>query len=449
MEYNKIIHNYISDRKDEIICNLKELIKKPSVREKSEKDAPFGKNCAAVLDYTEKLYSQNGFKTEKDKQGGYLLSYYGKGNKSIGFFSHSDVVSVNNDWIFTLPFEPIEKDGFIIGRGALDDKAAIIISLYCAKMLKELKIPFNSKLIMFTGSSEETGMEDIDNYLKNHSAPDFSLICDTAFPLYRGNKSGMNCWIKFNSELKDIKNFYGGTAMNITLANAFATVNGEILTENGISRHSALPEGSVNAGYLLAKKLSQLPNICNDDKKQMTVVANILEKHYGEVFGIEHTDINFGKLTCTNGIIKTEDGKITLGINMRFGLSANTDEIRKKINDFCIKNNCTAEYEKEKTGYIVSEENKYIKACLKAYGEFTGDTNPKTYINAGGTYGRKLPCAAEIGPTLKWGTPQNTPPGHGGAHQPDECINIQGFLDALELTLHMLIECDKIHSAEE
>lgn len=159
----------------------------------------------------------------------------------------------------------------------------------------------------------------------------------------------------------------------------------------------------------------------------MTVVANILEKHYGEFFGIEHTDANFGKLTCTNGIIKTENGKITLGLNLRFGLSVNTDEIRKKINAFCTKNNCTAEYEKEKTGYIVSEENTYIKACLKAYSEFTGDKNPKTYINAGGTYGRKLPCAAEIGPNLRWGTPQNTPPGHGGAHQPDECIKTFKF----------------------
>lgn len=84
--------------------------------------------------------------------------------KSIGLFWHSDVVAVNNDWIHTSPFIPIEKDGFIIGRGVLDDKAAIIISLYCAKILKELNIPFNSQLIMFTGSNEETGMEDIDNY---------------------------------------------------------------------------------------------------------------------------------------------------------------------------------------------------------------------------------------------------------------------------------------------
>lgn len=73
--------------------------------------------------------------------------------------------------------------------------------------------------------------------------------------------------------------------------------------------------------------------------------------------------------------------------------------------------------------------------CLKAYSDFTGDQNPAVYINAGGTYGRKLKKAAEIGTTLIWGAPGNTPSGHAGAHQPDECISIEGFLQALELTL--------------
>lgn len=51
----------------------------------------------------------------------------------------------------------------------------------------------------------------------------------------------MNCWINFNSELKDITDFHGETAMNITIANASATVKGKTFTETGISRHSALP----------------------------------------------------------------------------------------------------------------------------------------------------------------------------------------------------------------
>ena len=442
MEYTEKIHNYIVEHKEEILKTLKGLVKIPSVRGAAEPEAPFGKACADILKYTEKLYSENGFETELNKQDGYLLSYFGNGKRTLGLFAHADVVDASDDWVHTKPFEPIEKDGYLIGRGVHDDKSAVVISLYSAKILKELNIPFNSKLVMFTGANEETGMADIEEYSKNHTAPDFSLVCDAAFPLYRGDKSSMNFWVTLNTELKDIKNFHGGSAMNIVLGKATAVVNGETVTETGISSHSALPEGSVNAGYLLAKKLYEREDICVSDKEQMLFLMSVLEKYYGEAYGIEHCD-ECGKLTCTNGIIKIENKKIILGFNMRFGLSANIENIKKSIIAFFEKNNCTVEFEEEKKGYITSADNRYINACLKAYSDFTGNDKPKTYINAGGTYARKLPCAAEIGTTLKWGVPENTPTGHGGAHQSDECINIKGFLGALELTLQMLIECDK------
>lgn len=442
MEYAEKIHNYVVKHRDEILKTLKELVKIPSVRGSAELEAPFGKACADVLEYTEKLYSENGFETELDRPGGYLLSNYGNGTKSLGLFAHADVVDVGDDWVHTKPFMPIEKDGYLIGRGVLDDKSAIVISLYSAKFLKELNIPFHSRLVMFTGANEETGMADIEEYSKKHTAPDFSLICDSAFPLYRGDKSMMNFWVTLNTELKDIKNFHGGNAMNIILGKASAAVNGETVTETGIPSHSALPEGSINAGYLLAKKLSEREDICVSDREQMLFLMSVLEKYYGEVYGIEHCD-ECGKLTCTNGIIKIDNKKIMLGFNLRFGLSANTENIKKSIISFFEKHKCTVDFEEEKKGYIISEDNKYIQACLKAYSNFTGDKNPQVYINAGGTYARKLPCVAEIGTTLKWGVPENTPPGHGGAHQSDECINIEGFLEALGLTLQMLIECDK------
>lgn len=184
MEYTETIHNYVVEHKEEILKTLKELVKIPSVRGAAEPDAPFGKACADVLEYIEKLYSQNGFETELERTGGYLLSYFGSGKRTLGLFAHADAVDVGDDWVHTTPFEPIEKDGYLIGRGVLDDKSAVVISLYSAKILKELNIPFNSRLVMFTGANEETGMADIEEYSKKHTAPDFSLICDTAFPLY-------------------------------------------------------------------------------------------------------------------------------------------------------------------------------------------------------------------------------------------------------------------------
>ena len=62
------------------------------------------------------------------------------------------------------------------------------------------------------------------------------------------------------------------------------------------------------------------------------------------------------------------------------------------------------------------------------------------------THAGELSCAVETGTDLYSGKPEGMPEGHGNAHQPDECINEKGFLDATELILHMILECDTEHS---
>ena len=443
MQYKVQIHNYVQNHKDEIVETLKELIKIPSVRSEAEENAPLGKECARMLRLIEQLYKDNGFETELDSNGGYLLSYYGNGEKTLGIFAHADVVSVGDDWVLCKPFESLEKDGCLIGRGTLDDKSAVVISLYCAKILKELNIPFGSRLIMFTGSNEESGMEDIKNYISTHTPPDFSLVADTGFPAYRGDKGILRFIATSQYALKEIDDFRGGNAFNIILGKASAKYKNQVLTEKGISKHGALPEGSVNAGYLLSEKLLK-EALCKEDKEQIKFVADTLEKYYGEVFGIENSDPVFGRLTCTNGIIDTNDQKLSLCFDMRYGMSVNIEDVKSKIIKYFAENGWSVEFVKQQSPFCVSEDNPYLLACLEAYKSFTGAKNATAYINAGGTYASHLPCAVEIGPTLKGGRVEGMPQGHGGAHQPDECISIDGLLDAIELTSLMLLECDKI-----
>lgn len=444
MKYQEQIHTYIQERKSEIVHTLKELVKIPSVRSNASEHAPFGKACAEALRYTQSLYSKNGFETELDENGGYLLSYYGNGKKSLGLFAHADVVPAGDDWTLAKPFEAIERNGFLIGRGAVDDKSAIVISLYCAKILKELNIPFASRLVMFTGSNEESGMRDIENYVSCHTPPDFSLVCDTAFPLYRGNKGILQFIATQNEPMKELTDFRGGTAFNIILGEVFAKIGENEFHKKGISRHGALPEGSLNAGHVMAKKLADSPLLCEHDKAQMTFVADLLEKYYGEIFGIENADADFGRLTVSNGIVKMEGGRISLSFDMRYGASVNIDNAKEKIKEFFADNGWTVDFVRETRAFLVSEGNSYVATCLDVYRRFTGNSEAKSYINAGGTYARMLPCAVEIGTSLGGGKPPfSLPGGHGQVHQPDEYISVDGLLNAMEITLLMLLECDK------
>lgn len=466
-EYKDKIHNYVKNHKEEIISTLKELVIIPSVRGEAEKNAPFGKACKEVLEYTEKLYRENGFETELNSEGGYLISRYGRGRKSLGLFAHADVVPVGDDWECTKPFESIEKDGFLIGRGVLDDKSAVVISLYCAKMLKELDISFNSQLVCFTGANEESGMQDIINYVKKYKAPDFSLICDTAFPLYRGNKGMLQFTAACNLPLAAIKDMSASNVRGAIVAKAkikldytddlysvlksyenenvaVSVENEEIIIETyGISKHTALPEGSVNAGYLACEVLKKCNLLTGNDLNQIEFMSELLSHYYGEAVGIENSDPDFGKLTFANDLISLERGKIKLHFNLRFGASVDITALKGKIKEEFLSKGWDAIFEIENTAHITDINHPMIQACLTAYKEFTGDATPTVYVNAGGTYARYLPCAAEIGTTLKWENPKGLPTGHGAAHQPDECISIDGMLEALKLTLQMLLECDK------
>ena len=157
----------MQEHKDEIINTLGELVKIPSFQTEPKEGAPYGKACADILKYVQSCCQNNGFQTELYQNNSYLLSYYGNGKKSIGLFSHADVVPVSDDWVLTEPFKMLKKDGCLIGRGVLDDKAAIVISLYCARMLKALNIPINTRLVIFTGVNEETGMKEHQRLCQN------------------------------------------------------------------------------------------------------------------------------------------------------------------------------------------------------------------------------------------------------------------------------------------
>jgi succinyl-diaminopimelate desuccinylase len=179
----------------------------------------------------------------------------------------------------------------------------------------------------------------------------------------------------------------------------------------------------------------------------MRFIAHTLEKYYGEVFGIENTDPDFGRLTCTNGIAKMNEGKISLSFDMRYGKSVDIKSVKEKVIKYFAENGWSVEFTGGLSPWLTAADNPYLKACLNAYEKFTGTENPPTYVNAGATYGAHLPCAVELGTQIWQTLTFNMPEGHGGAHQPDENISIDGMLEALEITVHMLLECDRMGEA--
>ena len=79
--------------------------------------------------------------------------------------------------------------------------------------------------------------------------------------------------------------------------------------------------------------------------------------------------------------------------------------------------------------------------------EITGE-RLKSVLMSGGTYARKLNNAFSIGTFYITSDRKDKilkmPDGHGGAHQCDEMIDIEGFFEGTRILLHYILACDEL-----
>jgi acetylornithine deacetylase/succinyl-diaminopimelate desuccinylase-like protein len=84
-------------------------------------------------------------------------------------YAHADVVpAVAADWSVS-PFRGVIQDGFVWGRGALDDKGLGIIFLQALTLLKRFSPPLNRDVILLIAADEEvSGSYGVAWLLNNH-----------------------------------------------------------------------------------------------------------------------------------------------------------------------------------------------------------------------------------------------------------------------------------------
>jgi len=91
-------------------------------------------------------------------RGSILATLKGNGKKRpILFLNHIDVVPVEKERWTVDPFAGIIKEGYLYGRGALDDKSMGIIEMMTLLILKREKVSLKRDILFFAGADEETG----------------------------------------------------------------------------------------------------------------------------------------------------------------------------------------------------------------------------------------------------------------------------------------------------
>ena len=474
-KYNELLDKWISENKEDILHKWIELAKIPSIKTVPEDDAPFGIECKDALYKAAFYFEKEGFKTKINNRNTYALCSLGEGKGKIGLFSHSDVVPVGDDWIYTKPFSPVIIDGSLIGRGVEDNKSGVMAALCVFRFLKDSGISLKNKLELFIGSDEECGMGDMKDYLVEEVMPDVSLVPDADFPCSVGEKGIYHLMSESNAAFDSIISIDGGEAYNIVLDkvtvklpynesalaeleekvrnndNISVSVDKNIISTliKGIAKHASIPEGSVNAALVASELLLGCSFISENDKFIFEGAREMLRCHYGAGMGVEHNDPVFGKTTCVNGLCKTVDGKLRLSFDMRYGSTQDGKEVEKAGDYHLGKYGFTPIEKDNRPGFSIDESSPYPAVFEKIYAELTGE-RLKRVTMAGGTYARKLKNAFSVGTYIirkDRETPVfEMPDGHGGAHQCDECIDIEGFFEAVKVLFNYIMACDELLS---
>jgi putative selenium metabolism hydrolase len=162
---------------------------------------------------------------------GNVIGRIGKGKKTIAFDGHMDTVDIGNpeNWSFD-PLGGMVREGFVHGRGTVDQEGGPAAMVTAGRILKELGFERDLTLY-FVGSVME---EDCDGlcwkYMveENGIKPDFVIITEpTNLGIYRGHRGRMEMQIHFN----------------------------------GISAHGSAPERGQNAIYLASRTALEIEKL--------------------------------------------------------------------------------------------------------------------------------------------------------------------------------------------
>ena len=464
------VGEFVESNRDTIISELFEMCRIDSVRGEPEEGAPYGRKCMFALEKVAEIAGRYGLSTEINRKYGYSVTSLGEGDKSVAVIGHTDVVPAGDAWEKTQAFEPKLIDGVLYGRGVRDDKGGVLAGIYVQRAIKELKIPVKSRILTVAGSAEETGMQDIRDFYKNYKPqPTVSMVADSDFSVCHCEKDVFRCEVLSKKPFELVKDFSAGIANNAVpgTANAifpdkeglFAALsaicekdddlsicreNGEIKVHaKGISTHGAYPKGSKSALHTLANALYTCSAICENDRKILEAAAVSTEGYYGEGLGIAKEDEQTGKLVCTCGLARTENGKLHLSFNSRLCISADEAYAKRGFErffgekyDFEI---LLTDYGK---GYYKDANDPLILCMLNSYREVSGIQDAKPYVMPGGTYAKYLENAYAFGySTLR--SVGDVPQGHGKAHQPDESMRLCCLLEAFKTYIMAAVELDK------
>lgn len=421
---------------------LAELVRIPSVCDEGGGGYPFGVAIDQALRKALEIAAELGFRTHYGDGGYYGYAEVGEGAEMLGILGHLDVVPPGKleDWDHD-PFDPLEKDGMLYGRGTQDDKGPMMASLLAVKALVDAGVKFNKRVRFIFGTDEETLWRCINRYKEKEELPGIGFSPDSRFPVTYAEKGLLQLHLEGSNE-SDLK-LSGGSAFNavpdvMTYAGdrqdelarklddlGFVyTRTANRIDVHGKAAHAMVPEEGINA---IARLCIALDAIGIESKAIRFITEAIGEDpNASYIFG-ECADEPSGKLKFNIG--KLDLGSVErISIDSRLPVTVSKDEIVSKLSAVAAKYDLEYKEFDWLAPLYLPLDHFIVTTLMNVYKQYSGDTVSAPISSGGATYARAMPnCVAFGALTIDEMLTE---------HQPNERAVLSNLYKAMEIYAH-------------
>lgn len=427
----------------EYIQGLQGAIQIPSVEGKAEEGAPYGPGPRQALDYALDLGEKLGFQpVNVDNHCGYI-EYGDPDADMVAVLGHLDVVPVSGDWDYP-PFSGEIHDGYLYGRGVMDDKGMAIGAIYALAAIKEAGFQLDHRVRVLFGTNEESGSAGIQYYLdQGGEKPIMGITPDAEFPLIYFEKGRTEAWLGVDQAKQgdiEVLSFQAGEAPNSVPEEASLVLAGEhdldasegveveikggktYIEARGKAAHGSTPELGISAINRLFQAVREL-GIGGDFQKLCDFFCDkIGTDPFGKGLGVYYEDRETGKTSVNPGLAGWKDGRLYLVLDIRYPKQGDHEEVRKNL-EAAIHDYDLTILDRDLTDCLyVPKDSALVQKLMKVYQEETGDMDSQPLAIGGGTYAKLLPNMVAFGPVF---------PGEESLdHQPNERYELTKLLQA-------------------